>query len=64
MNNLHKNWTKWRIEWQLNKLKDNLIESIEQSAKQINNLYKTNDSPISAKQMTHLLFEWQLKRKM
>ena len=33
MNNLHKNVTMQRKEWQLNELNDNLIESIEQSAK-------------------------------
>ena len=58
MNNLHKNVTKWCKEWQLNELNDSLIESIEQSAKQIDNPYETNDRPISAKQMTNLQFEW------
>ena len=48
----------------INELNDNLIESIEQSAKQIDNLYEINGSAISAKQMTNLQFEWKLKCKM
>ena len=43
--------------WQSDELNDILTESIEQSAKQIGNLYETNDSPMSAKQMTNLQFE-------
>ena len=35
--------------WQTDAKNDNLIESIKQSAKQIGNLYKTSDSPISVK---------------
>ena len=66
-------WTISTIMWQsdakneskqLNELNDNLVELIEQSAKQIDNLYETNDSPISTKQMANLQFEWQSKRKM
>ena len=64
MNNHHKNVTKRCKERQLNELKENLFELIEQSAKQVDNLYETNDSPISAKQMTSLQFEWQLKHKI
>ena len=47
----------------INELNDNLIKSIEQSGI-CNNLYEAKDSPISAKQITSLQFEWQLKRKM
>ena len=42
MNNLHKNVTKWCKEWELNELNDSLIESIEQSAKQMTDPYLQN----------------------